>query len=88
MTVRCQYLSMLAVLRKARCLRCNSLLVNGLHKLPYHQRHTLDTLDLLLCSYQLSLQAPLLILDVLFLEVDVPGAVSHLSHHVSRHYIL
>jgi predicted RNA-binding protein len=31
-----------------------------------------------LCPYQLSLQAALLIFDVLFLEVDVPATVSHL----------
>jgi hypothetical protein len=55
-----------------------SLLIDRLHELPYHQRHTLDTLDLLLCSHELALQTPLLVLDVLFLEVDVPAPVSHL----------
>jgi hypothetical protein len=55
------------------------LLVNRLHELAYHQRHTLDALDLFLCPDQLALQTPLLILDVLFLLVDVPAPVSDRS---------
>jgi hypothetical protein len=31
-----------------------------------------------LCPHQLSLQAALLVFDVLFLEVDIPATVSHL----------
>jgi hypothetical protein len=57
---------------------CSVLLVDGLHELPYHERYTLDSLDLLLCSHQFALQASLLIFDVLFLEVDVPAPVSRL----------
>jgi hypothetical protein len=34
------------------------LLIDGLHKLAYHQRHTLDALDLLLCPYKLPLEVP------------------------------
>jgi hypothetical protein len=53
------------------------LLVDGLHELSDDERHTLDALDLLLCPHQLPFQASLLVLDVLFLEVDVPAPVSH-----------
>jgi hypothetical protein len=53
------------------------LLVDGLHELPYYQGYTLDALDFLLCPDQLALQAPLLILDVFLLQVDVPATVSH-----------
>ena len=49
------------------------LLVNGLHELPYYQGHTLNALDLLLCSDQLALKASLLVLDVLLLQMDVPA---------------
>jgi hypothetical protein len=34
------------------------LLINGLHELAYHQRYTLDALDLLLCSYKLPFEVP------------------------------
>ena len=54
------------------------LLVNSLHELPYHQWYTLDALDLLLCPHQLALQTALLVLDVLFLKVNVPATISHL----------
>jgi len=64
------------------------LLVDGLHELPYHERYTLNTLDLFLCSHQLSLQTPLLIFDVLFLQMDVPATVSHLCSNVSECHIL
>lgn len=53
------------------------LLIYRLHELPNNKRYTLDTLDLLLCAHQLPLQAPLLVLDVLFLEVDVPGPLAY-----------
>jgi hypothetical protein len=49
----------------------NLLLIDSFHELPYNERHTLNPLDLLLCPYQLSLQAPLLILDIFLLEVDI-----------------
>jgi hypothetical protein len=54
-----------------------SLLVDRLHKLPYYERNTLNSLDLFLCSHKFTLQTPLLIFDVLFLEMDVPVPVSH-----------
>jgi len=60
------------------------LLVDGLHELAYYQRYTLDALDLLLRADQLALQTPLLVLDVLFLEVDVSGHVSRLSPPAPR----
>jgi hypothetical protein len=49
------------------------LLINSLHKLPYHQRYALNPFDLLLCPHELPLETPLLVLDVLFLKVDVPA---------------
>ena len=55
------------------------LLVDSLHKLPNDERYTLNPLDLLLCPDQLALEAPLLVLDVLFLKVNVPAPVS-VSH--------
>jgi hypothetical protein len=60
-------------------VRPDVLLIDSLHELPNDERYTLDPLDLLLCPDQLALEAPLLILDVLFLKVDVSAPVS-LSH--------
>ena len=62
-------------------------MVNGLHELAYDKRDTLDALDLLLCPDQLALQTPLLVLDVLFLKVDVSAAVSRVvagQGHMAR----
>lgn len=54
-------------------MESNVLLIDSLHELSYHQGHTLNPLDFFLCPHQLPLETPLLILDILFLEVDVPG---------------
>lgn len=40
------------------CRGVNLLLVDSLHKLPNDEGHTLDTLDLLLSSDELTLQTP------------------------------
>ena len=47
------------------------LLVDGLHELADHEGHALDALDLLLGADELPLEVPLLILDVLLLELEV-----------------
>ena len=60
-------------------MRLYILLIDSFHELPNDERYTLNPLDLLLCPDQLALEAPLLILDVLFLEVDVSAPVSHLG---------
>ncbi len=46
-----------------RCQRCDLLLswfllllVDGFHELAYHERYTLDALDLLLCSHELAFE--------------------------------
>lgn len=58
---------------KQSLVQSNVLLVDRLHKLPYDERHTLNALDLFLRSHKLPFQTPLLILNVLFLEVNVSG---------------
>ena len=42
--------------------------VNHLQELPYNQRHSLNSLDLLLSTQQFTLQATLLFFDVLLLQ--------------------
>lgn len=54
-------------------------MVNSLHKLPNHQRHALNALDLLLGADELALQTPLLILDVFFLELVVSAGTQSVS---------
>ena len=72
------------------CL-CNtpmySLLVNGLHELADDERHALDALDFLLCPHELALQTPLLVLDVLLLQVNVSGGLLA-SASAGRHFEL
>lgn len=58
---------------EGRTGRSSLLLVDGLHELAYNKRYTLDALDLLLGADELPLEIPLLILDVLLLELDVSG---------------
>jgi hypothetical protein len=62
------------------------LLVYRLHELAYDERHALDALDLLLRAHQLPLQTPLLILDILFLKMDVPAQVSMLPAASPDHF--
>jgi hypothetical protein len=47
-----------AVNQGLKCRVVLLLLINSFHKLSNDQRHTLNALDLFLCSHQLSLQAP------------------------------
>ena len=46
--------------------------INGLHKLPDHEWHRLDALDLLLRPQQLALQVALLLFNVVLLQ-DAPS---------------
>jgi hypothetical protein len=70
------------------CFAC-ILLIDRFHELSDHERHTLDPLDLFLRTYQLPFEAPveklepivpfecpdipLFILDVFFLQVNIPN---------------
>jgi hypothetical protein len=54
-----------------RALYDARVLVYRFHKLPDDERHRLDALDLLLRADKLAFERPLLVLDVLLLQVDV-----------------